>query len=276
MSCALCEQDYDTSPIISIEDISVVFGSEGNELTTLSGVNMKIYEGDFVCLLGPSGCGKTTLLNVIAGLVKATSGVAKASGEPISGPSWTRGVVFQTPSLYPWLDVKANVEFGLKIRKFDKKTRFEMADKWLAKVGLTDFKNHKTYELSGGMRQRVALARVLVNNPRVVLFDEPFGALDAFTRKSMQFLTRAIWADSKSTFFLITHDVDEALSLGTRILVMSDRPGRILKDYKAEFTYFITESDNDRTRFSKEYIELRERILMEIHDSTSGQSSYTL
>jgi taurine transport system ATP-binding protein len=156
------------------------------------------------------------------------------------------------------------------MRGFDKKTRAECARRYLAQVGLAEFNEHKSYELSGGMRQRACLARVLANDPRIVLMDEPFGALDAITRGNMQQLTRNIWGanEAKNTFLLITHDVDEALSLGTRVLVMSSRPGRIIREFPVTFTYHITNSSKDRTQFTKEYIDLREEIMDLIHGET--------
>ncbi|MDR1975712.1 MAG: ABC transporter ATP-binding protein [Campylobacteraceae bacterium] len=263
--------------VISLTNVGVNY-NEGtkNAVTAIKDISLEIKKGEFICVLGPSGCGKSTLLNVLAGFVKPTSGSAIADSEPITKPDWNRGVVFQAPVLYPWLNVKENVEFGLKMRKFGKKERSDLADKYLKQVELFEFKNHKPYELSGGMRQRASLARVLVNSPKIVLLDEPFGALDAITKINMQFLTRLIWSYEKSTFFLITHDVDEALSLGTRIIVLSSRPGVILKEFNANFTYRISQSNLDQTRFSKEYIRLREEILSLIYQQTSENSGYVI
>jgi taurine transport system ATP-binding protein len=246
----------------------MVYNGGNRNVEVLSKINFEIANGEFICLLGPSGCGKSTLLNIIAGFIKPTGGQARVDDELITGPDWNRGVVFQSPTLYPWLNVQKNVEFGPKMRGFDKKERAALSDKYLDQVGLKDFKLHKPYELSGGMRQRACLARVLVNNPKIVLMDEPFGALDALTRENMHLLTRIIWSANRTTFFLITHDVDEALGLATRIMVMSPRPGRIVREFHTEFTYHITGSDTDRTRFSKPYIDLREQILSIIHNQT--------
>jgi taurine transport system ATP-binding protein len=255
-------------PVLSLAGIGVVYEGKQHSVDALTDITLEIKNGEFVCLLGPSGCGKSTLLNIIAGFIKPSRGEARVDGEIITGPDWNRGVVFQTPSLYPWLTVQKNVEFGLRMRKFSKQETAARADRYLKQVGLSEFKKHKPYELSGGMRQRACLARVLTNNPRIILMDEPFGALDAITRENMQTLTRIVWSDNRSTIFLITHDVDEALSLGTRILVMSRRPGKIIKEFTAEFTYHITGRETDRTRFSREYIEIREQILMLIHGQT--------
>ncbi|MDR0762120.1 MAG: ABC transporter ATP-binding protein [Campylobacteraceae bacterium] len=263
--------------VISLKNVSVIYNSSSkNALSALEDINLEIKNREFIAILGPSGCGKSTLLNVLAGFVKPSSGSALMDGKPITAPGFERGVVFQTPILYPWLNVKKNVEFGLKMRNFSKQQRSELSDKYLKEVELFEFKNHKPYELSGGMRQRAALARVLAGTPSIILLNEPFGALDALTKINMQILTRTIWSSGKSAFFLITHDVDEALSLGTKVLVMSKRPGRIIKEFNVEFTYHINETVSDKTRFSKEYVCLREEILSLIYHQTSDASGYII
>jgi taurine transport system ATP-binding protein len=259
--------------IIALNALDVVFN---NTMVALRDINLDIRKGEFVCLLGPSGCGKTTLLNVLSGFVKPAAGNALVDGEEIQGPDKNRGLMFQQPVLYPWLNVQQNVEFGLKMQKTDKAERRAISDKYLAQVGLADFKTSKPYELSGGMRQRASLARLLSNSPKIILMDEPFGALDAITRANMQQLTRRIWVENKATFFLITHDVDEALSLGTRVLVMSARPGHIIKEFSLEFTYMISDDAADRTRFSAEYLRVREDAINLIHKETSEASGYTI
>ena len=173
----------------------------------------------------------------------------------------SRGVVFQQPSLYPWLNVEDNVKFGLKMMKIPKEEGNKIALHFLEKVGLMEFRKHKTYELSGGMRQRISIARVLANSPLVMLMDEPFGALDALTREQMQTLIRNIWWETKKTILFITHDVDEALSLGSRVIVMSPGPGRIIKEFKTNFTKKITSDNGNDVRFKSQYKELREQIL---------------
>lgn len=179
----------------------------------------------------------------------------------IEKPDWHRGVVFQTPNLYPWLNIYDNVAFGPKMRKMDSKIIKENVAKYLRLVGLENFGKSKPYELSGGMRQRASLARVLINEPRMILMDEPFGALDALTRVNMQALIRDIWNKTGSTIFLITHDVDEALALATRVIVMSARPGRIIEQFTTDFTYDISGANQESALYSKEYMELREEIL---------------
>lgn len=248
--------------VITLDHMSFTYKSgNGTDVNALEDINLSMYEGEFVCLLGPSGCGKSTLLKMIAGFISPTEGYAKMDGEMIKGPDWHRGVVFQQPPLYPWLNIEQNVEFGPKMRKIPKSESEEIVKKYLSKVGLLEFAHQRPYELSGGMKQRVSIARVLANNPRVLLMDEPFGALDALTREQMQTLIRNIWWETEKTILFITHDVDEALSLGTRVLVMSKRPGRIVKEFRTTFTYSITGENGNKTRYTKDFQEIREEIL---------------
>lgn len=246
--------------VISLDHVTLTYIAE-HSVNALEDINVKINEGEFVCLLGPSGCGKSTLLKIIAGFIKPTEGTAKMSGDLIKGPDWHRGVVFQQPPLYPWLNVEDNVKFGLKMRKIPSHISTATVNEYLKKVGLSEFAKNRVYELSGGMQQRVAIARVLVNNPKVLLMDEPFGALDALTRVQMQNLVRNIWWDTGKTILFITHDVEEALSLGTRVLIMSKRPGRIIREFNVNFTSFITGENSDRTRYTNEFQKIREEIL---------------
>jgi taurine transport system ATP-binding protein len=255
--------------VIDLETLSLTYESgNGTFVNALDNINLKIFEGEFVCLLGPSGCGKSTLLKIIAGFLAPSAGYARMDGKTIEGPEWHRGVVFQQPPLYPWLNVEDNVAFGLKMRKIAKEEAREITDKYLDLVKLKDFARQKPYEISGGMKQRVAIARVLVNNPRVLLMDEPFGALDALTRDQMQNLLRNIWWETRKTILFITHDVDEALSLGTRVLVMSKLPGKIMKEFGTSFTYHITGENSNGVRYSKEFQAIREEIL----DLINGQN----
>ena len=249
------------SPVVTIKNLNLIYESEKGKVTALEDINLNISKGEFICVLGPSGCGKSTLLKIIAGFLKPTSGEAKMDGEIINGADWQRGVVFQSPTLYPWLNIRDNVSFGLKMRKLPKDEIKILTDKYLGEVGLSEFDKHKPYELSGGMKQRASLARVLANNPRMILMDEPLGALDALTRQNMQALIRTLWWKNRNTVFFITHDVDEALALGTRIIVMSCRPGKIVKEFNTTFTYSISSENSDNTRYSSEYIKIRESIL---------------
>lgn len=247
--------------VVSIKNVNLEYDSEKGKVLALKDANLDIKKGEFICVLGPSGCGKSTLLNIIAGFYKPTSGTAMMGDSPITGPDWKRGVVFQTPPLYPWLNIYDNIAFGPKKRKLPKEQIEEQVEKYIEVVGLKDFKSQKPYELSGGMRQRASLARVLVNQPEMILMDEPLGALDALTRTNMQALIRDIWRKNNSTVFFITHDVDEALALATRVIVMSARPGRIVREFQTDFTYDIAGPNQEAARYSREYMEIREEIL---------------
>lgn len=247
--------------VVSIKDANLIYQGDKAKVVALQDVNLDIVKGEFICVLGPSGCGKSTLLNIIAGFHQPTSGSAMMGDTKIEKPDWHRGVVFQTPTLYPWLNIYDNVAFGPKMRKMNKAKIDEDVKKYLKLVGLEQFHKHKPYELSGGMRQRASLARVLINEPKMILMDEPFGALDALTRINMQALIREIWNKTGNTIFLITHDVDEALALATRVIVMSSRPGRIVKEFETDFTYDISGTNHESVRYSQEYVSIREEIL---------------
>jgi taurine transport system ATP-binding protein len=247
--------------VISVDGISVVYTTDSNEsLHVLRDVFLDLYEGEFVCLLGPSGCGKSTLLKIVAGLLRPSAGLATLDGKPITGPDWQRGVVFQHPPLYPWMTVEQNVSFGPRMRGLPKAQVREETARYLEKVHLGGFSGHKIYELSGGMRQRVAIARALINNPRILLMDEPFGALDALTREQMQTLVRGLWAETHKTILFITHDVDEALSLGTRVLVMTKDSGKIDREIEVDFTRRFS-NDAEEISFSQDFRHARRQIL---------------
>lgn len=250
--------------VLEFKNIQLAYETQGENVLALQDIDLNIKEGEFVCILGPSGCGKSTLLKIMAGFITPTEGSAQIDGAEIKNIDWNRGVVFQQPALYPWLTVKQNVNFGLKMRK---KEDASTVSYFLDKIGLTKFSNNKPYELSGGMKQRVAIARVLVNNPRVLLMDEPFSALDALTREQMQNFLRDIWLETNKTIIFITHDVDEALLLADKVIVMSRHPGRIIKEINPTFTKQLTKEDNS-VRFTKEFQEIREEILMIINEQT--------
>ncbi len=250
--------------VLELKNVQLAYETKGESVLALQNINLNIKEGEFVCILGPSGCGKSTLLKIMAGFITPTEGSAQIDGAEIKSIDWNRGVVFQQPALYPWLTVEQNVNFGLKMRK---KEDTSIVSYFLDKIGLTKFSNNKPYELSGGMKQRVAIARVLVNNPRVLLMDEPFSALDALTREQMQNLLRDIWLETNKTIIFITHDVDEALLLATKVIVMSRHPGRVIKEINPTFTKHITKEDNS-VRFTKEFQEIREEILQIINQQT--------
>lgn len=251
----------DREELIAIENMDLVYSGKTGDIKALDKINFNIFPGEFVCVLGPSGCGKSTLLKILAGFIEPTGGVVKLDGEKISGTDWHRGVVFQNPPLYEWLSVRDNVAFGPKMRKVPKAEYTRQTEDYLAKVGLEDFADKRIYELSGGMKQRVSIARALINDPEILLMDEPFGALDALTREHVQNLTRKIWWETGKTILFITHDVEEALLLGTRIIVLSKHPGRVIEDLPAGFSRRIMEENAENIQFTEEFYAYRERLL---------------
>src|SRR5262245_18071750 len=219
----------DRRPRITCRDLSKRFLdiARGEEVVALEGITLEIDAEEFVVVLGPSGCGKTTLLNSLAGFEAPSSGDVRLEGEPIRDPGPDRDVVFQEYALFPWLTVRQNVEYGPRERRMPRARRAERVQAQIAAVGLTGFEDRYPHELSGGMRQRVALARVLVNEPKILLMDEPFAALDAQTRTLMQAELLAVWGRAQRTVVFITHNIEEAIYLGDRVVVMTARPGRI-------------------------------------------------
>ncbi len=255
--------------LIAIKDVDLAYtGQSGKQISALEHINFNIYRGEFVCVIGPSGCGKSTLLKILAGFIKPTSGEVDLEGEKIDGVDWHRGVVFQNPPLYEWLSVRNNIAFGPKMRGLAKAEYEPLVDDYISKVGLTEFADKKIYELSGGMKQRVSIARTLVNNPEILLMDEPFGALDALTRENIQDLTRKIWWDTNKTIFFITHDVEEALLLGSRVIVLSAHPGKVIDDISVNFSRKIIEEGEKDIKFTEEFYKYRERLLRKIHEQT--------
>lgn len=215
-------------PTLEITDVTVRFAAQrGPEVLALDGVSMVVREREFSVIVGPSGCGKSTLLRLVAGLQEASAGSATLDGVPIRGPSADRGMVFQSYTLFPWLDVRRNVEFGLSLKKIGARERAATAQRFIDQVGLSGFERAYPSQLSGGMRQRVALARALANDPKVLLMDEPFGALDSQTRTLMQELLLRIWEQTHKTVLFITHDIDEAILLADHVIAMTARPGRV-------------------------------------------------
>jgi NitT/TauT family transport system ATP-binding protein len=212
---------------ISIADAGVVFDADGGEVEAVRGVSLDVAPGEFVSLIGPSGCGKSTLLNMVAGFVKPSSGGVLLDAQPIRGPGSDRGVVFQQYSLFPWLTVRKNVEFGLKMQGLASSDREPAARTLLGLAGLLAFENHYPDQLSGGMKQRVGIVRALATNPQVLLMDEPFGALDSQTRVVMQEILTNIWQQFRISVLFVTHDIEEAIFLSDKIYVMTARPGRI-------------------------------------------------
>jgi ABC-type nitrate/sulfonate/bicarbonate transport system ATPase subunit len=212
---------------IQARNVSMVFQTRERDVVAIDDVTVDIPDAEFACIVGASGCGKSTLLNIMAGLIEPTAGTVEVDGRPVEGPAADRGMVFQRYTLFPWLKVRDNVEFGPKLKGVGKEERREISDRLLEEMGLAEFGNQYPRELSGGMQQRVAIARALANEPKVLLMDEPFGALDALTRASAQRFLTEIWEQHRRTIVFVTHDIDEAIFLGDRIFVMSPRPGRL-------------------------------------------------
>ncbi len=246
---------------VHISNVSKIYKGTTQDVHALNNVNLDIKEKEFVCVIGSSGCGKSTLLNILAGLDTPTSGTIEIDGNPIFGTGSDRGVVFQQYALFPWLTVAKNVAFGLKIQKLPKAVVDEKVDHYLKSVGLLDFKNAFPKELSGGMKQRVAIARAYAVNPRVLLMDEPFGALDAQTRTQLQSELLATWQEEKKTCFFITHDVDEAVFLSQRVVIMSPRPGRIKSIVDIPISYPRT----TEVKFTQEFNDIKNEIWKEVY-----------
>jgi NitT/TauT family transport system ATP-binding protein len=240
---------------VEIRDLGHQFirGRSEETVQALSRVTLRIAPEEFVSLVGPSGCGKTTVLNVIAGFIRPQSGEALLDGRPIEGPGADRGVVFQDHALFPWLTAKSNVEFGLKIKRLGQEERRRISDHYLTLVGIPEAGDRHPHELSGGMKQRVALARALANDPKVLLMDEPFGAVDAITRHALQVELTRIWQETRKTVLFITHDIDEAVLLSDRVLVMSPRPGEIVAEEKVAL-------DRPRDKNSAAFAAYRRRL----------------
>jgi len=250
-----------------INDISMRFElPNGDAVQALKNVTLDIKEGELMAVLGPSGCGKTTLLNIVAGFLAPTEGTIELGGNRVSGPGAERGMVFQQGALFEWMSVRQNVSFGPRMKGMAQGEMRETVDHLLDVVGLQDFKEKAIYELSGGMQQRVALARCLANDPDVILMDEPLGALDALTREKMQGLVLKLWKETGKTIILITHSVEEALLLGERLLVMAPRPGRIHKEYRLPFAEIGVGADLREVKKHEDFGPKREEILTMIWD----------
>jgi NitT/TauT family transport system ATP-binding protein len=239
---------------LRIEGVSKTFSSRGRNVEALLPVDLDIAAGEFVCLLGPSGCGKSTLLSIISGLEDASSGRVLADGAPIQGPGTDRIQLFQEAALFPWLDVQHNVEFGLRQAGVPAKERAEIAHKFIDMVHLNGFEKSYTHQLSGGMRQRAAIARALAINPAVLLMDEPFGALDALTRDRLQTEVESIWRETRKTVVFVTHNVREAVALGDRVIVFAPRPGRIVREFRIDLPRPRHLEDHDLVDVSAEIL----------------------
>ncbi len=246
---------------LKIDNVVKEYNGNKGKTIALNGVSLDIKENEFICVVGPSGCGKSTLLNIIAGLLEPTSGAVYLDGEKIEGTGVERGVVFQGYALFPWRTVLKNVMFGLEMKRVPKAQAEEIAKKYIKAVGLEGFEHAYPKELSGGMRQRVAIARAYAADPEVLLLDEPFGALDAQTRVQLQSELLNTWEHEKKTCFFITHDVDEAIILAQRVIIMSARPGRIKRIVDIDIPYPRTQATKTDPRF----LELKTEIWNEVY-----------
>jgi NitT/TauT family transport system ATP-binding protein len=243
---------------ITLENVSLSFAAKPQPFTVLEDISLSLNTGEFVVLLGPSGCGKSTILNLVAGFTKPDRGRVAANGKTVRQPGPDRGMIFQQPNLFPWLSVLENVTFGPRLGKYRKDKTNAQALEWLARVGLNGFEHHAPWQLSGGMKQRVALARAWLPGPEVLLLDEPFGALDAQTRLMMQELLREAWLATRTTLLFVTHDVEEALFLADRVLIMSAKPGKIVEEIVLPFG---RERDIETLAEHPRYSEIKHRVL---------------
>jgi ABC-type nitrate/sulfonate/bicarbonate transport system ATPase subunit len=263
--------------ILRLRGVSRSFAAaHGAPTVALQATDLDVAENDFVTILGPSGCGKSTLLRIVAGLDRQTSGEVQLDGRRLAGPGADRGMVFQSYTLFPWLTVLDNVCFGLRERGLPRGEQVERAQGFIAKVGLTGFERHYPKQLSGGMQQRTALARALANDPRILLMDEPFGALDHQTRELMQELLLGIWEAQRKTVLFVTHDIDEAVFMGSRVVVMSARPGRIKLDRLVPIGHPRHYSVKTTAPFAELKAELMEAVRVEVlaaQGLAQGQSS---
>lgn len=246
----------------------------GTSVEALKNISLEVGQGELISILGPSGCGKTTLLNILAGFLRPTDGLVMLDGRRLCGPGPERGVVFQQGALFEWMNVNRNIDFGPRMKGTRRAERDEITRHLLQTVGLQDFGDKAVYELSGGMQQRVALARCLANDPDVVLMDEPLGALDALTRQKMQSLVLKIWNETGKTVVLITHSVEEALLLGQRLVVMAPRPGRIFHEASLPFAERGVTQDLREVKKAPDFTEKRDEILSmiwEMEDEIMGR-----
>ena len=260
------------SEYIELKGINKVFVTKRSEIYALQDIDMKFKKGEFVSIVGPSGCGKSTIIRLIDDIIKPTNGTITVDGHTYNNEELPKefikkmGFIFQVPNLYPWLTIKENVMLPLRIYGLNGEEYEKRTQDLLKYVGLESYANKYPSAISGGMAQRIGVIRGMVHNPEILMMDEPFGALDALTRQNMQTLIRKIWSQTQNTVFLITHDVDEALALATRVIVMSSRPGRIVKQFETDFTYDIGGVNKESARYTREYMQIREEILNIINE----------
>jgi taurine transport system ATP-binding protein len=246
--------------LISVNNLNLSY--DNAEVNALSDINLTIKEEEFVVILGASGCGKTSLLNVLAGFIFSDEGEVLINGHAIEGPGPDRGVVFQKNALMPWLDVKDNIALGLKLHHMPQVEQDKIIDKVLDWVDLSEFKNNYIYELSGGMQQRVGIARALAADPDILLMDEPLGALDAITRQEIQKTILDVWQKTNKTILMITHSIEEAMFMATRLIIMTPRPGKIFKSYDLDFSKkFLAGEDANEIKRSEKFSALKKEVL---------------
>ncbi|AKP45643.1 ABC transporter ATP-binding protein [Bacillus smithii] len=265
MAIASIKEDSERAqhrPLIELRNISLQYANGKNDLPVLDHINLRLDANDFVCLLGPSGCGKSSLLNILAGYQKPTAGEVMINDKPHTRPSSDVGVVFQHHNLFPWMTIEKNVEFGLKMKSVPKSERKKLVSYYLHLVGLEASAKMLPYQLSGGMKQRASIARTLAADPQAILMDEPFSALDALTRENMQIHLLDIWKKTKKCIIFITHDVEEAILLGKRILVMNSQPGRIVVDLPNPLSKY--NQSVEEIKHLKEFSDLRHYLISAI------------
>ena len=255
---------------LRIQRISKAYRGDGHEVVAVDGIDLEIRNREFATILGPSGCGKSTLLRIVAGLAKPTQGSVRLDGRTITGPGRDRGMVFQSYTLFPWLTVQQNIQFGLQLAGLPKADQATIAQEFVNKVGLRGFERAYPKALSGGMKQRVAIARALANNPDVLLLDEPFGALDAQTRALMQELLTQVWEEFHKTILFVTHDVEEAIFLSDRVFVMTARPGRI----KAEIDVPLERPRSYEVKTTETFLHLKKQALDLIREEAIKATRY--
>lgn len=260
----ICQEPYIEAKVattnIITKNITKTFKSKKSETTALKDCDIEVLENEFLCIVGASGCGKSTLLRMLAGLEFPTTGEIIIKDTTVKGPGVDRGMVFQSYTLFPWLNVEQNIGYGLKLKKMPRRQQREIVDKYLDIIGLKRFRNAYPKQLSGGMKQRVAIARALANNPELLLMDEPFGALDPITKSRMQLFIRQIWQNDRPTIVFITHDISEAVFLSTKIYVMSARPGKVKELIDVYLPYNRTLELKDTKEFQEYCDRIRELI----------------
>lgn len=252
--------------VVDVKSVAFAYAQTKREHLILQNINLSLYEHELVCVLGPSGCGKSSLLNILAGFQQPTTGTVMIHGDEQTKPNPGVGVVFQHPNLFPWLTIEKNIEFGLKMQKVTKEERKQLVANYLQLVDLTSASKKLPHQLSGGMKQRAAIARTLATDPKVILMDEPFSALDALTREAMQKHLLTIWNQTKKCIFFITHDVEEALKLATRIIVMHPKPGRVILDTQNPLQ--SERYEEGTLQYHEKFMELRQFFISKIREQT--------